>query len=130
MKKHIINGVIIFAVGLLAPQIIQAQGTVYLSNLGQGIGSEIGVGSNSWLGASFQTGTNAGGYFLNSIQLEMGNAFGSPSGFTALFYAASANLNPGSMLGTLSGSSDPATSGIILIPMIQISRCRHTASIT
>ena len=114
MKKNIVNGFIIFAVGLLAPQILQAQGTVYVSNLGQGIG-EIGVGSvgsNSWLAAGFNTGSSFGGYMLNSVQLEMGNAFGSPSGFTALIYAANAAINPGSMIGTLSGSSDPATGGI------------------
>lgn len=108
MKKTII----IFALGLLAQQITRAQGTVYLSNLGQGFGSDIGVGSNSWLTSSFQTGPSAGGYALNSLQLEMGNAFGNPSGFTALIYAANAGLNPGSMIGTLSGPSDPATDGI------------------
>jgi hypothetical protein len=112
MKKIIINGVIIFAIGLLTPQFVGAQGVVYLSNLGNGIADSRYVGSNSWMAASFQTGTNAGGYVLNSIQLEMGNAYGNPSGFAVLFYSASSSLNPGSKLGTLSGSSNPATSGI------------------
>jgi hypothetical protein len=113
--KKIIGGIILSVFGLLAPQIIEAQGTItYLSNLGQASTGSDAVGSNSWLAAGFGTGTNVSGYLLNSIQLAMTAASGSPSGFTVMVYANSgpAGISPGSSLGTLSGSTDPATSGI------------------
>jgi hypothetical protein len=109
MKKIII----MFVVGLLAPQIVQAQGTTYLSNLGQlSIGSHA-VASDSWLAADFFTGNNADGYVLNSVQLGMTDASGNPNGFTIMIYANSNpdTILPGSSLGTLSGSTDPVTAG-------------------
>jgi hypothetical protein len=109
MKKVIIA----FVTGLLTQQIAPAQGTVYLSNLGVGLGSDLGVGSNSWLSVLFTTGTNAGGYALNSIQLEMGNAFGNPSGFTTMLYTGPFSGPPRS-LGTLNGSADPSTNGVYI----------------
>lgn len=112
MKKTIINGILAFTITSLAPQIIQAQGTVYLSNLGQASGSSVAVGSNSWLAAIFFTGTNAGGYVLNSIQLVMTDASGSPSGFTVMLYTSEAIAPiPQTNLGTLDGSADPVTVG-------------------
>jgi hypothetical protein len=44
----------------------------------------------------------------------MADASGNPSGFTVMLYSAIGNLAvlPGSSLGTLSGSTDPATGGI------------------
>ena len=76
-----------FVVGLLTQRVTQAQGTLtYLSNLGQpSSGSDI-VGSNSWLFTTFRVGTNPNGYVLNSIQLEMTDASGTPSGFTVMLY--------------------------------------------
>jgi hypothetical protein len=59
--KTIINGLIVFAVALLAPQIAQAQGTIYMSNLGQTSAGTDAVGSNSWMAVYFITGTNADG---------------------------------------------------------------------
>ena len=110
MKKMII----IFAVALLAPQVIQAQGTIYLSNLGQTPDGSLAVGSDSWLGEGFRTGTNVDGYVLDSVQFSMMDASGNPSGFTAMIYSAIVNfaILPGSSLGTLNGSVDPATSGV------------------
>jgi hypothetical protein len=116
MKKIIIT----FVVGLLAPQIVQAQGTLtYLSNLGQSSTGSDAVGSDSWLAIDFFTGTNAGGYVLNSVQLAMTDASGNPSGFTVMIYTdagfgppSGPRAIPGSSLGSLSGSSDPETSGI------------------
>jgi hypothetical protein len=35
MKKIVVSGVIFLVVALLAPQIAQAQGTIYLSDLGR-----------------------------------------------------------------------------------------------
>jgi PEP-CTERM motif len=110
--KIIINGFIAFVAALLAPQMVQAQGTLtYVSNLGQSsVGSEA-VGSDSWMAAGFLTGTNAGGYSLDSIQLALTDASGNPSGFTVMLYSDSSST-PGSSVATLNGSSDPATGGV------------------
>jgi hypothetical protein len=111
MKKSII----MFVVTLLASRLVQAQGTIYLSNLGQTSAGSNPVGNNSWLAALFTTGNNTGGYVLNSVQLGMTDASGSPSGFTVMIYARSGNIAgffPGNSLGTLNGSTDPSTGGI------------------
>ena len=112
MKKIII----LFVVGLLTQQIIHAQGTLtYLSNIGQPSTGSNPVGSNSWLAAGFFTGTNGSGYLLNSVQLAITDATGNPSGFTVMLYGQANNpfgVSPGSSLGTLNGSTDPASSGI------------------
>jgi hypothetical protein len=42
--KKIINGIVIFAVTLLAPHIVQAQGTTYLSSLSPTSTSSLPVG--------------------------------------------------------------------------------------
>ena len=112
--KAIIGGIIVFAVAL-APQIVQAQGTMtYLSNLNQASAGSLAVGSDSWLAAGFGTGNNANGYVLNSIQLGMTDASGNPSNFTVMIYANAGptGIFPGSSLGTLDGSLNPATGGI------------------
>jgi hypothetical protein len=114
MKKTILNGVITFAVALLSSQITQAQGTMtYLSNVDQASAGSLAVGSDSWLAAAFQTGTNASGYTLDSIELGMANASGSPSDFTVMLYNFRAGIlmKVGS-LGTLDGSLNPTTAGI------------------
>jgi hypothetical protein len=116
MKKIIIiGGVIVLAVALLAPTIVQAQGMTYLSNLGQPSAGSEAVGSDSWLAEAFQTGTNISGYSLNSVQLDMTDASGNPGGFTVMIYSnggAPEGISPGSSLGILVGSANPTTSGI------------------
>src|ERR1700734_4034068 len=113
--KAIILCIMVFAAGLSAPQITQAQGTLFVSNLGQtSIGSS-SVGSNSWYAADFITGTNANGYMLDSIELGMTNAAGSPSGFTVMIYNTvifAGRSIPGIALATLSGSTDPSVVNI------------------
>jgi PEP-CTERM motif len=113
MKKIILSCAITFAVALLIPQTAQAQGTVYLSNLGQSSAGSLVVGSDSWLAALFRTGTNSGGYVLDSIQLGMTDASGDPIGFTAMLYSINTSSpSPENSLGTLNGSSNPTTDGI------------------
>jgi hypothetical protein len=116
MKTSTCGGIIVFAVALLAPQIIRAQGTMtYLSNLAQASAGSLAVGSNSWFVAPFRTGTNASGYVLNSIQLEMTVASGNPSNFTAMLYGNGTypgGNSLGSSLGTLDGSLNPIAGGI------------------
>jgi len=99
----------------MAQQVTQAQGIMYLSNLSQASSGSLAVGTNSWLAAGFQTGTNAGGYWLDSIQLAMTDASGNPSAFVAMLYDQSSDLSgfsPGSSLCTLNGSLNPVTGGI------------------
>jgi hypothetical protein len=106
------TGIILLTVGLLLPLMAQAQGTLYVSNLGQTPTDSAAIGSDSWIAQQFYTGTNADGYVLNSIQLLMDAASGSPSGFTVSIYSFNnSNYGPGSDLGSLSGS-DPSAGGI------------------
>jgi len=96
---------------LLLAQIASGQGTTYISNLGQPPIGSGAVGNDSWLAQPFTTGTNSFGYALDSVQLLMDAASGSPSGFTASIYSSPGNGAPGSNLGSLTGS-DPAAGGL------------------
>jgi hypothetical protein len=114
MKKAILLPILALALALLPPQIARAQGTIYLSNLGQSPVGSLAVGSNSWVAAGFYTGTNPGGYVLNSVQLGMTDASGNPSDFTAMLYyplVGGPPSGPGRSLATLNGSLDPVTAG-------------------
>jgi hypothetical protein len=116
MKNIVIGGLIVLT-SILAPQIVQAQGTMtYLSNLDQTFTGSLAVGSDSWLAAEFETGTNSSGYSLDSIQLEMTDATGNPSGFSVMLYRSAAGVpspaTPGISLGTLVGSLNPVAGGI------------------
>ena len=107
--------VFFLAAALSAPQISQAQGTMtYLSNLQQSSAGSLAVGSDSWVAADFRTGTNTGGYLLDSVQLAMTDASGNPSGFTVMLCSATVGVgnSPGTSLGTLEGSLNPTTAGI------------------
>lgn len=102
-------------VGLLAPQVVQSQGTLYLSNLSDPSSGSAAVGDNSWLAVGFNTGNNIGGYAVDSVQLAMTDATGSPSDFTVMLYSESPNhppLVPGSSLGIFNGSDNPSTAGL------------------
>jgi hypothetical protein len=109
MKK-----IIIIAVSLFITQIMQAQGELYLDNVGQPSAGSEAVGSDSWFPAFFYTGGNASGYMLDSIQLGMADATGNPAGFTVMIYTAATGPypTPGNSLGTLDGSANPSTAGI------------------
>ncbi len=111
MKKIIITMVI----GLLTQQLTQAQGTVYFSSLNLTLTGSHPIGSDSWLAAGFGTGNNVGGFVLNSVQLGMIDASGSPNGFTVMIYSQSpfgGAILPGNSLGALDGSANPSTAGI------------------
>jgi hypothetical protein len=105
---------VIVAVTLLSPQTTQAQGEItYLSDLGQPSTGSLPVGSDSWQAATFYIGNNASGYMLNSVQLMMTDASGSPSGFNVLIYRNNpAGLQPLVSIGSLTGPVDPSTAGI------------------
>lgn len=95
---------------VLIPKQLNAQGTVFDSNLGPSAGS-IPIDGSVWLGQQFQTGNNPGGYVLDSIQVQMAAASGTPSGFTLSFFSA-LNGVPSQYLGVLTGSANPATADL------------------
>jgi hypothetical protein len=108
MKK---TTLILFAsVSLLLTDMAQAQSTLYISNLGQTPTGSAAIGSDSWIAQGFGTGSDAGGYILNSVQLLMDGASGDPNGFTISIYNKSGN-SPQDNLGNLVGS-DPLAGGI------------------
>ncbi len=107
------DAMIVVAIGLLAPQTGYSQGTVYISTLNQPSAGSVAVGSDSWLAVAVTTGGNPGGYALDSIELDMTPATGDPSGYTVQLYSmvVSGAPEPGSSLGTLTGSTDPVSAG-------------------
>ena len=113
MERTIIIAIVL-TVEVFVAQLAPAQGTLYLSNLGQTPTGSLSIGSDSWIASSFFTGTNAGGYALNSVQLLMKAASGSPSGFDVSIYnlSSSSPYVPQNSLGSLSGSSNPSAGGL------------------
>jgi len=84
----------------------RAQGTLALSNLGErGVG--YGVGDSI---QAFLTGSSSGGYILDSVTLEMGAWLGYANDFTVGIYTDGLG-EPGTVLGSLSGSRDPEIRG-------------------
>jgi hypothetical protein len=114
MRKTIISSIVAFVFGVLIPQVLQAQGATYLSNLDQPSVGSLGVGSNSWVAGLFVVGQNPGGYVLNSVELAMNDAVGNPSGLQAMIYISSGGgyAPPNTYLGSLNGSLDPVSAGI------------------
>ena len=80
-----------------------AQGTVYLSHLGSIADTGEGVGAATPFAIYFETGTNANGYSLDSIQLRIAGVLGTPTGFDVSLYNNNGGV-PGSSLEPLSGS--------------------------
>src|SRR5271170_5037429 len=97
---------IVLAVILLGVLNVHAQGTLYDSNLGDYF-STVPTDSSYWAAQGIETGNNAGGYLLDSAQVEMAAASGNPSGFTLSLFSA-VNGVPLQSLGVLSGSANPA----------------------
>jgi hypothetical protein len=111
MKKIII----LIAIELLTQRVSKAQGMLsYISNLDLPSTSSEAIGSDSWLAMDFFTGNNTDGYSLDSIQLAMTSASGSPSGLAVALYTqtgVSAGF-PGSNIGALNGSANPVMTGV------------------
>ena len=116
MKRLFIGGIIALAVGLSAPPTTRAQGTTYLSNLGATPTGSIATGSDFWVAVQFVSGTNSGGYALDSIQLAMVEASGTPGGFSVMLYSDAGIIGPrpGTILATLTGSPNPSTAGVYI----------------
>jgi hypothetical protein len=88
-----------------------AQGTLYVSNLGQTQTGSSPIASDAWIAQLIITGTNSGGYVLNSVQLLMDPSSGSPGGFTVSIYSSLSGV-PNNSLGAFSGA-DPVAGGIL-----------------
>jgi hypothetical protein len=116
MRKIAIGAFVGLALGLLGIQNSRAQGTVtYVSNLGQPSSGSVSVGGNAWYAADFISGVNMAGYFLDSVQLQLTDPSGAPSGFTVMIYVGAAGLGaiyPSSSVGILAGSANPTTDGL------------------
>ena len=93
----------------------QAQGTLYFSSLGQTPTGSAAIGSDSWIAQGFGTGTNTGGYILNSVQLLMDGASGGPNGFAISIYTKSGN-SPQNNLGNLVGFLCYSGGAVFAIP--------------
>jgi hypothetical protein len=92
----------------------RAQTTTYFSNLGQTPVGSLSIGSNAWCAQEIITGTNSGGYLLNSIQLQLGTPTATPSGFSLAIYERNLPggfIAPGSLLESLTGTV-PSGSGV------------------
>lgn len=111
MKRLAFIAVVLGVELLLAPP-APAQGTIYVSSLGQTPVGTGEVGGDSWFAQPFFTGTNSAGYALNSVQLLMAAAQGSPNGFSVSVYSSPGNGAPGVDLESLSGA-DPAAGGVL-----------------
>ena len=116
-KKFYILALIVFLLEFAAGSTVNAQGTVYVSNLGSTNLVFVGLGPNYWMAQPFETGTNTSVYELSSVQLMM--LVTGPSSGTNLQVSLYSNNGgePGSDLELLSGS-DPTSSGT----------CTYTAS--
>lgn len=118
MKKTIIA--VFCIIGFLPLQTTQAQGVLYISNLGQPIVGSGAIGSNSWVAQTFVTGPSAGGYVVSSVQLLIDAPVGAPSGFAVSIYSKTGDPHslrepgdsPQSSLGGLAGS-EPTTPGVL-----------------
>lgn len=117
--KKIIPAIIITVAGLLSQQTGQAQGVLYISNLGQTVAGGEVIGSNSWIAQTFVTGPSSGGYVLNSVQLLVDAPSGTHSGFSVAIYSKTGDPHsehepgdsPQASLGSFAGP-EPATTGI------------------
>ena len=95
----------------------QAQGTVYLSNLDAPSTGSYSVASDSWLAIGFVTGSNPAGYLLNSVELAILDATGSPSSFAlSVHFQSPFGGIPGFSLSPLIGSTDPQSAGTYIFP--------------
>ncbi len=111
-------------VGLFTVPTAPAQGTIYLSNIGETSAGSRAVANNTWLAGSFFTGNASGGYVLNSIQTLMADEAGTPGEFSVSIYSNVLRI-PSSNLGSLSGSA-PMVGGIYAYSTPGISLSRFT----
>jgi len=113
MKKPVTYLTALAALSGFLPSTLHAQGTIYYSNLGATPTVSAAIGSDFWVAQPFFTGTNAAGYFLNSVELLMASASGNPAEFALHIYSSNPSTFelPGNNLAILNGL-DPLSGGI------------------
>jgi hypothetical protein len=101
---------------LLFPRVGSSQGSInYVSNVGLPSSGSASVSANAWYAADFISGENNAGYSLDSIQLQLTDASGTPNSFTVMIYMGideHGGVFPGASVGTLAGSVNPTTRGV------------------
>jgi len=97
----------------IALQAVDAHANTVFSNLGQTPAGSLAVASDSWRSERFFTGTNIGGYWIDSIQIQLGTPIGTPSGFSLSIYDMNGlgGFTPGNLLHSLSGP-EPFARGV------------------
>ncbi len=88
---------------------VRSHAATLVSNLSESVFGSQTVFSAQWIATAFTTGSNAGGYSLESIAAKFALATGTPSNFSMLL-AQEDSGNPGATIETLTGSQ-PTTGG-------------------
>jgi len=86
-----------------------SEATVMVSNLDQPMFSSFPVGA-WWGGNQFITDNSASSFLLDGVTIKMDTASATPGNFFVAIFS-SAGDRPGTLLETLSGSSNPAAAG-------------------
>ena len=103
---------LVAAMALVPALTAQSQGSItYLSGLTHPSGGALSVASDAWLAQGFSTGMYSAGYRLDSVELLMANASGTPGGLTVSIYDRN-GFFPGDYIGNLAGPADPAVAGV------------------
>ena len=110
MSKLTLIGLLVISVAVLP--LAESQASLRVSNLGQTSTDNGFVGSDSWIAQSFHFTTDPDDYTLDSVQLLMNPANGSPSDFEASIYSGPLGTIPDTLLGSLTGSDDPSVGGV------------------
>ncbi|HVU26592.1 MAG TPA: choice-of-anchor R domain-containing protein [Verrucomicrobiae bacterium] len=103
----------------MRPLFLHAQGILEVSNLGKSPTNSMAIGNDSWIAQAFYVeggGADTNIYNLNSVQLLLDAASGSPSNLTVSIYTEPFGGGPPQTnLGalTLNSSMDPIAGGIV-----------------
>ncbi len=102
------NTLINLTLSCFASVVAYGQGTLYFNGLSRPSDGATIVASDSWRAVGFRTGTNEGGYVLNSIQLLMSSPISSAGLLSVTFHSGAGS--PGANLATLTGA-EPTLAG-------------------
>lgn len=96
------------------PELSPAQGVVYLNNTGNTVAGYWAMGRDaSAVGAEFQTGSNEGGYAVNTLQLLFGTPTGNPQLTTFTIELCADNSGaPGSVIYYFDPGQNPLAAGL------------------
>jgi len=118
--KQVSTAILFVMVGLCSCMTTHGQGT-FVSNLDRPTTGNFSVAADAWLATWFRTGTASGGYLLDSLQLSMAPASGTPQGFTVMFW----DFRLDQSIATLTGPT-PLTGGIFTYTASSV---RHACTI-